>query len=303
MGRYSIALNKKSCVCNPNNPCSGKYGKTLDLKLTNKCNGKCPFCIEQGGYAPKELDDPKKMADIINAKDIKTLLVLGGEPLLYPKIIELLSYIRKDLDIFMTTNGSLLTPELGKALSPYLKGMNISLHHSTSSKNMELTKVELPEEGAILYKAIHAFGVDKVRINCNLVKGYVDSDAEVKKMIELCKKMGIKRIRFAELQNCPAMYVDARTIFPDLPDNPFVDGCEQEYKREDGITVTVRETCGITDPTKCPVINPVGRNAQTQIMYPNGQTTDRWVEQDMESMHGLSPVSNGCHGRNRGGLS
>ena len=169
MGRYSVALGKIGPTCNPNNPCSGKYGKCLDLKLTNECNGNCPFCIEAKGYSPQNTASAEKLAETINAQDIQTVLILGGEPLLYPDIVKLLSLIRKDLNIVLTTNGSLLTPDLASAMTPYIKGMNISIHHSTSAKHEELTKIKFNSE--TLYKSIHAFGANKIRINCNLVKG------------------------------------------------------------------------------------------------------------------------------------
>jgi Molybdenum cofactor biosynthesis enzyme len=242
VGRYSIALNKIGPTCNPNNPCSGKYGKCLDLKLTNTCNGKCLFCIEDSGYSPKNTANVEELTKKINKQDIQTLLVLGGEPLMYPDIVKFLSLIRKDINIVITTNGSLLTPDLAKAMTPYVKGMNISIHHSTSKRHKELTKISLDSE--TLYKSIHAFGTSKIRINCNLVKGYVDSKKEVEAMYVMVQNLGVSKIRFAELQKCPALYVDARSIFTNVPSDPFKDGCEITIPKKD-MEVLLRVTCGI----------------------------------------------------------
>ena len=32
---------------NPKNACMGGYGKSLDVKITNKCNCSCNHCIEK----------------------------------------------------------------------------------------------------------------------------------------------------------------------------------------------------------------------------------------------------------------
>ena len=287
MGRYSIALEKIGPTCNPNNPCSGKYGKCLDLKLTNECNGACPFCIESKGYSPKDTANPEKLAEKINAQDIQTVLILGGEPLLYPDIIKLLSLIRKNINIVLTTNGSLLTPDLASAMTPYIKGMNISIHHSTSKKHEELTKIALNSE--TLYRSIHVFGTAKIRINCNLVRGYVDSLKEVEAMYDLAKRLGVTKIRFAELQNCPALYVDARTIFKKIPADPFKDGCEITIPHKD-LEILLRVTCGIVNKNKDPVENPTGRNSQSRVMYNDLQIVDSWLDANGNQ-------SAGCHGR------
>ena len=283
MGRYSVALGKIGPTCNPNNPCSGKYGKCLDLKLTNECNGNCPFCIEAKGYSPQNTASAEKLAETINAQDIQTVLILGGEPLLYPDIVKLLSLIRKDLNIVLTTNGSLLTPDLASAMTPYIKGMNISIHHSTSAKHEELTKIKFNSE--TLYKSIHAFGANKIRINCNLVKGYVDTRSEAEAMCGMVRRLGVTKLRFAELQNCPALYVNARDIFVGfggLSADPFKDGCEVPitYKPFDNMEVLVRVTCGIIDPNKPPVENPTGRNINSQVMYSDRQIVAGWLQEN-----------------------
>jgi molybdenum cofactor biosynthesis enzyme MoaA len=282
VGRYSIALHKHGPTCNPHNPCSGKYGKCLDLKLTNECNGKCPFCIESKGFSPETVLDSEELAKKINAQSIDSLLILGGEPLLYLDLIGLVSRIRKNVNIYITTNGSLLTPQIAKNLSSYVKCVNISIHHSTSARHQELTQISL--DGPTLYKSVQALGPNKVRINCNLIKGYVDSKKEVDAMYDLVRRLRIKKIRFAELQRCPALFVDAGTLFDSVPKKPFEEGCEVSIPSKD-LEVTLRLTCGIVDEKKDPVIDPQGRNQQTQIMYSDAAIYNNWVNS-----------IDGCHG-------
>jgi len=65
------------------NCCGGKYGKSLDVKITNNCNGKCKFCIEKNGYSPSLITFPKTERETIEYNPVNILL-LGGEPSLSP---------------------------------------------------------------------------------------------------------------------------------------------------------------------------------------------------------------------------
>ena len=264
-------------ICNPKNPCSGKYGKCLDFKLTNSCNNKCPFCIEEGGFSPETILKPEDFADIINKQDIKTLLILGGEPLLYPDLVRLLSLLRSDINVVLTTNGSLLTPRKAEILSPYIKAINISIHHADLKMHDKLTNGVL--NYSTLQDSIKTFGPNKVRINCNLVKGYVDSISQVNLMYALARSLKVKKIRFAELQYFPDLFVDAKTIFTTTPEEPFEGGCENKII-EPGLNVTLRVTCGIVNPKKPCVTDPKNKRACTKVLYSNGELSEGWKKKN-----------------------
>lgn len=42
--------------CNPNNSCVDCKQNGVNIKITNKCNGNCNFCIEKGGANTEEKD-------------------------------------------------------------------------------------------------------------------------------------------------------------------------------------------------------------------------------------------------------
>jgi hypothetical protein len=39
---------------NKNNFCGGNFQDWLEVNLTDKCNGKCVWCIEKAGYHPEK---------------------------------------------------------------------------------------------------------------------------------------------------------------------------------------------------------------------------------------------------------
>jgi len=233
---------------NFNNSCGGAFKDTLDIKLTDSCNGNCKFCIERGGKSSK----PANVRDLIEkvkSIDPRSVLILGGEPFLYPKLAEFLEGI-SGRQIFITTNGSKLKDKrLIKSVSPYLTAVNISIMHFGMEKHFEISgirinPIDIKESISILKE--HCVSV---RINTILLKSYLDNKNDCDTMIEFAKWLNVNDIRFSEVQNYPDMFVDAKIIFKGLNKNPYVEGCEQKIS-ENGINVFIKQTCSLVNNKK-----------------------------------------------------
>jgi MoaA/NifB/PqqE/SkfB family radical SAM enzyme len=101
--------------------------------LTAQCNFNCAYCEDFGlrrntqAEASLRLEDARRVLEIVR-QGVDSLILTGGEPLLYPDITALVSFARKDLrfrQITLTTNGSLLPN--AEALLPFLDRLVISL--------------------------------------------------------------------------------------------------------------------------------------------------------------------------------
>ena len=283
-------------TCNLANSCAGGYGNCLDVKITNACNANCAFCIERGGYCPEHRPVKDLALETIKS-DADTVLILGGEPTLYPYLVEYLAMIRPwKKHIYMTTNGSQLKNGLTEAIAPYLDGINISIHHYTEKRNDEVYNkkgfhVSFDElQHAI--QTLHKAGVS-VRINANLVKGLLEDEAGVTAMVKMARdSLGADEVRFSELQNCEDLWVDARNIFPALPEDPFCAGCEQDLSQYDGIRVRVKMTCGRVNKLRPPVETSPVRTGKTEVLYPNAVRTRGWVS---TALHDCHREMSGCH--------
>lgn len=280
-------------VCKKNS-CAGGYGNCLDVKITNTCNGSCEFCIEHGGYAPKATD-VKKLAFQTIQSDADNILILGGEPTLYPDLKEYLALIRPwKKKIYMTTNGSQFKPPFSLVydIAPYLDGINLSIHHYSERVNDAVYKTchvcfdELRQAIEIFHEA----GVS-VRINTTLTRGKLDNKSDIDCMVAFARDyLHADEIRFSELQNCETLWVDAAKLFSDLPDNPFEQGCEQVIKEYTGILVRVKMTCGRVNRLKAPVMEaPIRTGGRTEVLYANGEKTKGWA-QSTNDCH-----TDGCH--------
>lgn len=91
----------------------------LSLTITNACNLRCKMCgqwsetgyVRKSGHSQAEmrLPDWKRLVDEAAAHGVSWVLVRGGEPFLFPGIIELLEHLReKGISTSIDTNGTLL---------------------------------------------------------------------------------------------------------------------------------------------------------------------------------------------------
>lgn len=79
----------------------------VGIRLTRQCNMKCMYCnIQNTIRKDLTLNEWKKAIDIIKNLGVKEIVILGGEPTLYPYILELVEYISKQakLTCNLTTN-------------------------------------------------------------------------------------------------------------------------------------------------------------------------------------------------------
>lgn len=77
------------------------------IRLTRQCNMKCMYCnIQNTMRKDLTLNEWKTAIDIIKNLGVKEIVILGGEPTLYPYIFELVEYISKHAKLIcnLTTN-------------------------------------------------------------------------------------------------------------------------------------------------------------------------------------------------------
>ena len=92
----------------------------LDIELTAECNLKCPFCITTHADFPAgkmDVDLFKKIVDEGAEKGLYSLkLNWRGEPLMHPKMPELVRYAKEKgiIDVFMNTNATILTEKYAR---------------------------------------------------------------------------------------------------------------------------------------------------------------------------------------------
>ena len=111
----------------------------INLHILESCNFKCRQCFSK--FGTKKLlpvEDWKKIIDnCIAGANVTEFNIAGGEPMLYPGLVELTKYIRnKGVKVSLITNGSLMDEECIKNYA----GMYETIGFSVDSLNDETNK-------------------------------------------------------------------------------------------------------------------------------------------------------------------
>lgn len=91
--------------------------RTVIFKLNYKCNADCVFCeVPRSNkmQSEPELKTRESELDSLMQEDTEDLVITGGEPAIYPGILEFVRYARKKYDlknIYIQTNGLILANE------------------------------------------------------------------------------------------------------------------------------------------------------------------------------------------------
>ena len=113
-----------------------KRFKKIYLEITNGCNLNCDFCIKNSRKIEYiSIDNFKLILDKL--KDYTDYLYFHvlGEPLLHPKINELIDIASQNFKINITTNGYLIN----NIKTNNIRQLNISLHSFNDKYNINLT--------------------------------------------------------------------------------------------------------------------------------------------------------------------
>ena len=111
--------------------------KQIYIEITNICNLNCSFCPKNS--RPKKfmtIDEFDKITDEISPLTNIVCLHLMGEPLLHPNIKEIFEICnKKNLNVYLTTNGTLIKQNLDLLKSGCAKRISVSLHSFEANNN------------------------------------------------------------------------------------------------------------------------------------------------------------------------
>ncbi|CUH94841.1 hypothetical protein P22_0907 [Propionispora sp. 2/2-37] len=126
----------------------------ISWNTTNACNMYCDHCYRDAGCrADEELStsEAKILLGQIARAGFKIMIFSGGEPLTRPDIVELVAHATSlGLRPVFGTNGTLITPEMARALKQAgAMGMGISLDSLDVKKHNEFRRFPGAWEGAV----------------------------------------------------------------------------------------------------------------------------------------------------------
>jgi radical SAM protein with 4Fe4S-binding SPASM domain len=93
---------------------------SMEIEFNQSCNFRCIYCYASDTTKRRNELTKEEFIDVLHqAKDLgaRKIIILGGEPMLYPNIMEMIKYIRSlDMEIELFTNGANITQSVAQEL-------------------------------------------------------------------------------------------------------------------------------------------------------------------------------------------
>lgn len=177
----------------------------INLHILETCNFKCRQCFSKFGTEKLlPVKDWEKIVDnCIAGADVTEFNIAGGEPMLYPGLVELVKYIRnKGVKISLITNGSLMDEEWIKNYAglyettvvrqPMMTADEVKSSKEKASKTNEATLLKIAKE--------QAAEIEKLKAELSSAKQALEAkDAECVKLKDEYSALQTKYVMSAEL--------------------------------------------------------------------------------------------------------
>jgi cyclic pyranopterin phosphate synthase len=172
----------------------GRQIKDLRVSLTDRCNFRCFYCLPNGEppLALKEtiltFEEIVEICEIFVSLGIEKIRLTGGEPLLRRDVESLVEKIAalknpqsdsqnpKLKDLALTTNGFSLERRAENLKKAGLDRVTISLDSLKRENFQKITGVDKLEEVLAAIEAAQQAGLNPVRINAVVVRGWNDDE-------------------------------------------------------------------------------------------------------------------------------
>ncbi len=182
-----------------------QYPALLTISLTTRCNLRCFICRREGFKGEDlEFENIYKLKKAIACA--QTISLTGwGEPLLYPRLEDVLNYIyslnrRKNL-IQLTTNGTRLSDRTARLLKGHLNSLTISLNAATAETyNRQMKNGNFEKTLSAIRRFLSELEEkDRLKINLYFV-AHTENYQEIPNFVMLAHDLGISAVTIAHYQ-------------------------------------------------------------------------------------------------------
>jgi cyclic pyranopterin phosphate synthase len=162
----------------------GRVARKLRISVTDKCNMRCVYCMPTNNTrwfdenAVLSYNEIVRLASILVSFGIGKIRVTGGEPLVRPKVEDLigaLSKINGVKVISMTTNGLLLQDKAKQLSEAGLTSVNVSLDSFKPDRFKSMGGVEGVDKVLNSIKVANDAGL-KLKINTVVIRGWNEDE-------------------------------------------------------------------------------------------------------------------------------
>jgi cyclic pyranopterin phosphate synthase len=184
--------------------------RDLRISVTDRCNFRCTYCMPKEvfgkdyAFLPHEallsFEEITRLARLFKDLGVEKLRLTGGEPLLrrnVERLIEMLAAL--DLDLTLTTNGTLLAKKARSLRDAGLRRVTVSLDSLDDATFRAMNDVDFPVEKVLEgIDAAAAAGLAPIKVNMVVKRGV--NDASIVPMARRFKGSG-HILRFIEFMD------------------------------------------------------------------------------------------------------
>jgi MoaA/NifB/PqqE/SkfB family radical SAM enzyme len=111
-----------------------RHPEFYDVKITEKCNGECPYCYQDSMTCGEHFKDvPRKIMEFFGSMGQNErpfqVAIGGGEPTLHPEFGTICGTFKElGIDPNYTTNGTAVTDDILRITKDYVNGVAVSCH-------------------------------------------------------------------------------------------------------------------------------------------------------------------------------
>jgi len=186
----------------------GRGLRDLRISVTDRCNFRCVYCMPRETFdrdfkfLPHDeilrFEEIARLAGLFAGLGVKKIRITGGEPLVRRDLHRLVAMLAEipDIDLTLTTNGSLLAKQAAALARAGLKRVTVSLDSLDDATFRALNDAEYPVSRVIEgIEAAAAAGIAPIKINMVVKRGV--NDGHVLAMAERWRGSG-HIVRFIE---------------------------------------------------------------------------------------------------------
>jgi cyclic pyranopterin phosphate synthase len=162
--------------------------RDLRISVTDRCNFRCVYCMPREMFGADHqflhrdqiltFEEITRLARIFVSHGVEKIRLTGGEPLVrkdFPQLLSMLSEI-PNLDLTLTTNGSLLAKHAQALKDAGLKRVTVSLDSLDNEIFKAMNDVDFPVEKVIEgMDAAAAVGLTPIKVNMVVKRGLNES--------------------------------------------------------------------------------------------------------------------------------
>jgi len=278
------------------NSCDGIYS-SLDVRFTSSCDNRCSFCIEKNGIDPLASAPVEEMISATLASGIKDVLILGGEPMLFPdRVLAYVKGIRSKVDhIWLTTSvpSTVWThTKTWNEIISLLDGLNVSVQDATSEENNNFKFVaQRPHNRLEALELLTENHADKIRVSIFLSKANISTPEQLDNSLMALAMHGVKHVKLSELQSCPELYVSYEKMMGVKLPAAFAFGCFTDLKslgKKYGMKIQLKRSCFMVEPSQTanmfdmikaivrPYLQRYSPTHTFRVLYENARLATKW---------------------------